>query len=246
MSYSEYPLTEWQREQAARRILSDAELIQRGATISAAGTLVLGDHQLVLTALLEEFPYFLPAEDQPFGPGIRPPGPQDEWMNTPVGEALLPRYASSKDIPQPIRGMTLPIRDLLVVGKNDVSSWSGYGSTSINALSSLIGDNEFGITWQDKPTPEYIAHNICRHLGEVTAMVLHLDLPGEAASSVLDIVKMPPERRQELCLGQYRYSSRSWLYPSEIDELSNAPEVFAIRFERERWRIAPEPDDRGL
>ena len=232
----EQELTEWQRQEIANRIISDAELIKRGATISAAGTLVLGECQAEYMGLHNAFPYFDPDiinEEPP------EPGPKEEWLDTPVNVALRPRYSSSRDIPQPLRKMGVPIRDILVLGRGYISETPYIGKKTIDTIDSLVAENVFGLEWKDNPTPEDAAH-ICQRLGQVTANVLRLDVSFYGLGgkpSVLGIVRMPTETRHEIWReGQI---GRSYAYFGDHikDRLFNYPEVFALRFERERWAI---------
>lgn len=232
MSLPDFILTETQRYETEQRILNDANLIARGATISAAGVLVLGETQREYLGLSDEFPYFdflpLLIREAP-----APRSPKDEWLDTSVAKALRPDYATASEIPQPLRRWDQTMRDILVLGYDFMAGMHGVGAKSMGAIEKVIARNEFGFNLKrDAPTPEEIAH-ICSHLGQVTSQALRLgNLSGKR--SVLDVLKTPMEERRVLwAAGQW--PKRTGMSAQAKDRLFNYPEVFNIRFTRERW-----------
>jgi len=234
MLYPEGELEDWERQSTAQRILTAAEFIKRGATISAVGTLVLGDMQAEYMGLRVNNPIFDPEfiNDTPVAPS-----PKEDWLNTSVVKALEPQYPTLKAMPQPLRGLgNMSVRSILVLGRDRVCAprTLGIGKTSATVLDEFFAGNPFDFEWKEQPTPEDAAH-ICQRLRQVTSRVLPFSML-RGKPSVLHVVRTSLEEREALWLDTNRNhrGEPRYLADSELDELCNAPEVYALRFEVER------------
>lgn len=228
----------YQKYQVSGRIYSDAELRARGAGISDYGTVAPTDIQLELISLLHDNPDANPQFTDRSAPV---PGPREEWLDTDIRTALGEQLGGIDALPQPIRRMKVPLRNILVLGQDYMHSPSvhGVGKKSIDMIGSYIAGNEFGLEWKDKPTPEDIAH-ICHRLGQVTANALGRSVGKfQSKLSVDDVLRTDYKYRRSL-LKADQYRQGNW---PRKENLCNGPELFAFSFNREKLEIERQERD---
>ncbi len=225
---SEQNLTEPQRRATEARILHDAGLKSRGATITPTGRLALGLDLLEYVTLVSHTGLDATMVDR----SEPPPHPMDAWLDTDIGAAWGQFFEGNALYRRFKTAGFISIRDLVTAGKACASSVRNTGPKILGKMEEVLTTNQHGVaTWEEEPTEEYLA-GICTRLSQVHAGALGLGRTRERLS-VLDVLDTPLEDRPSL----FARPPEAYITTETYARTSNVPEVFAVRFELARQAL---------
>jgi hypothetical protein len=226
----EYRLTPPEQQLTAQRTISDANLLKWGAQYDDLAKLVLTDSQIETIQLAHE------AGDS----GEPSVYLQNMWLDTDVVSVWKSLGHEGNRLTNGLkRNKVNNRRDLLVLGKNRVNDFRGFGILAVREAKAIVASKEFDIPWLSDTTPEFVA-GFCQNLGQVTLGVIGLEgtQPGEGdpVRYIGEILPMTIQERQER-VKPIDIRVDPLVIDTPAERITILPEVYAERFAAARRTI---------